>query len=328
MIGLGLRLGMGRGGAGGGGPVAPVITGEAYDGPTDTITANVDQAGTAFWYFNLSATPLSAAFIIANAAGSAVVTVGTNYLTADDTGLPSGTNYLHFTVRNATSQAADPGAVVSFEIPDPVLVSEVRSMGSFGSSYALAVGPSLAGDEILICVQHTDSNNPSAANFDLIHTATRNTQRYSVLRWNGTGSRPNNSNVTVTMSAANNTSLISLVVTNAFVASSSFGSNTGPGATHYTGTLPSAEGMLVALISSNNEVYNYSVTSPGPPPALALPISTDFSDGQVSHRLSASFGLRVACIQHSGPSTPMITIAASGGASTGAYVILAMERNP
>lgn len=117
MIGLGLRLGMGRGGAGGGGLGAPVITGQAYDEPTNEITANVDQAGTAFWLFNQVATPLSAAFIIANAVGSAAVTTGINYLTADDTGLPSGTNYLHFTVRNATSQATDPGVVVAFTMP-------------------------------------------------------------------------------------------------------------------------------------------------------------------------------------------------------------------
>ena len=114
-LGFSIALTMQQSG-GGGAPSAPIISGQAYDEPTNTITANVDQSGTAYWLFNLSATPLSAAYIIANAAGSAAVTSGINYLTADDSGRPAGTNYLHFTVLNATSQATDPGVVMAFTV--------------------------------------------------------------------------------------------------------------------------------------------------------------------------------------------------------------------
>ena len=327
MIGLGLRLGMGRGGAGGGGPVAPVISGQAYDEPTDTITASVDQTGcTPYWLFNQSATPLAGPFVVANATGTDDPTAsGVNYYTAVEGVLPSGTNYLWFTVMNGSGQIATPVSV-AFTITVPVAVSEVREVKGFAGSYTLAVGPSDPGDEIFICAQHQSGNTVSSANFDLIHTAIRNTQAYSILRWNGTGSRPNNTNITVTSSTTNNGCYASVVVKDCFVAASSFASNSGSGSVHYLPALTSANGLLLALFSSNNETGNYTIASPGPPTVLTVPISTDFEDGQFLSRLSATFGFRVAAIQHTGPTTPVVSITATGGNC--GYVILALETSP
>lgn len=329
MMQLGFGLGLTMQQSGGGGGVAPIISGQAYDEPTNTITASVNQAGcTPYWLFNQSATPLAGPFVVANATGSDDPTsLGTNYYDAVDTGLPSGTNYLHLTVVNGSGQIAEP-VVVPFAVYAPVMVSEIRATTGYGSSFILAVGPSTSRDEILICAQHTGTNVMSSANFDLIHTAKRGGSRYSILRWNGTGTRPNGSNVTVTGSGSDNISLASFVVADAIITATSFADNLGPGVSITTGTLTSSRGLLFALFSANDDAAGYSIASPAGIPTLTPPVSTDFSDGQVSVVRNVSFGFQAAGIQHIGPTTPAITLTTSSSGDTAAVVLLALEARP
>lgn len=118
-LGFGLGLTMQQSGGGGGDVTAPVITDAALVG--GTMTANVNEPGTAFWLFNLSATPLTGAAIISSALGSAAIAGGINYIPVDDSGLTPGVSYyLHLTVRDAASNSTTPGAVIGpYIVPIP-----------------------------------------------------------------------------------------------------------------------------------------------------------------------------------------------------------------
>jgi hypothetical protein len=87
---------------------APDVTELAYNAGENEITLLTDEGGTAFYIVNQSAMPLAGSVIedaviatTPDAYGSFAVTVGENGETPDFSGVPAGTNYIHFTVKDA-----------------------------------------------------------------------------------------------------------------------------------------------------------------------------------------------------------------------------------
>lgn len=89
---------------GGPAPAAPIVTDEAYDAGTDTLTFQVDPGSPAIYtvyaLHNASATPLSAATIEAGAEVTQLTAAGTGYISWDDDAWGAGTWYLHVMVKN------------------------------------------------------------------------------------------------------------------------------------------------------------------------------------------------------------------------------------
>lgn len=90
---------------GGGGPppdvTGPTLTGATYDPVSNTLGFTSSEAGTLFWLWDTSATPLAASVIEAGAQGSSPVDAGANLEPVSDDALAAGTWYLHWIVKDA-----------------------------------------------------------------------------------------------------------------------------------------------------------------------------------------------------------------------------------
>lgn len=106
---------------------APVISSAGFNDTTDTISAEVDEAGTLYWVMDASITPPTAAQVklgqgadgvAADLSGTFAVTGGGNSSNADVSGLADGTYYLYIMVEDAAgNQSAVSATTISVTNP-------------------------------------------------------------------------------------------------------------------------------------------------------------------------------------------------------------------
>jgi len=112
--------------------VAPVITGQSYDTPTNTLSADVSEGGTLYALFSASATLLDAA-IQSGATFTGAVDAGINSVVISEIGLTPGTWYLQWGVMDAAGNFSQ-GTPVTRVVAVPSAV-ETFSAYTVGDGY-------------------------------------------------------------------------------------------------------------------------------------------------------------------------------------------------
>jgi len=315
-----LRLGFGQCSAGAGsGGTPPTITGTPLL-TDEEISISGTLPITFYGKNSSSATPLSTAAIEAAPDDTEVLAGGTNYLTALNLETTPGTWYYNYFAKNAAGSSAV--ETESYVIAAPMEITSQNSNNGFGGSFSAAIGATSAGDSILIIVALQGvAQTVSATDFTIKAEYSTNTNRITILEWNGGGSRPNSSNVTVTLSGSQNYCYQSLVIPQAAVTN---GTN-GITATSTSHTMPTVvttnRAITVAACVASTDVI--TPTGPGTPPALAPALPSE--DGYWTVLRSGNFRLTVFAYSTPTPGTSTAITMTTPGSTDVRYALVAVE---
>lgn len=302
-LGLGLRRR--RGGAGGGGgsdTTAPAITNLAFAEPY--ISFDVSEACTIRYLVNASATPLTGAAIKAAVIAATPAAYGTfsapegpAETTPTFGGLAAGDWYLHLCGEDAGGNITATGAVFAFTIaaaPSNPQVTALAQGGTFNSSLTVSVPATAVGDQIVIFLFASAGGVPSCPNWT-VRASRSNSGGFTahVLTWDGTGTRPNASNVTVTLSGNANASWQVLVVDGGGIGNVASG-ETGPSGSHTTTTLTASANSLILYSLSRTTGGIFDITAPATSPDTDANLTPPSSTGRYKSDLQNVYAATLA----------------------------------
>ena len=320
-VGVGVGVGYLRGGLGAGvsGGTAPTITGTPLL-TDDEISISGTLPITLYGKNSATSTPLSTAAIEAAPDDTEVLAGGTNYLPALNLETTPGTWYYNYFAKNGAGSSAV--ETESYVVAAPMEVTSQNSNNGFGGSFSAAIGATSAGDSILIFVGLQGvAQTVSATDFTIKAEYSTNTNRVTILEWNGGGTRPNSSNVTVTLSGSENYCYQSLVIPQAAVTNGTNGA-TATAATHTLPTVATtARSITVAACIASTDAI--TPTGPGTPPALAPGLPSE--DGYWVVDRAGNFRLTVFAYSTPTPGTSTAIEMSTPGSTNVRYALVAVE---
>lgn len=285
----GFRVGVGDSTSGVPDTTAPVIANLVVDDTTDPVGISFDVSEDSdvygIWTVDSEQASITADDIIAGklqdgttdaplAFGPVSVTEPTASFTDDLTTLSDGLVRLYMTAQDAAGNKA---AVVSDSFvvsPPPASIPQIMSVieevsGAYGT-LDVDIGPTTASDSILIIIASSSGTATfSAPNFTVISDSqTLNVNnRPVVMKWDGTGTRPSSTTVTVTASPGHTFNAMSVVVSGTTV-SAAVELNDTTAAVSSTGpTITAAANSLVFHVFAGPSDGAYAFTNSAPTPA-------------------------------------------------------------
>lgn len=314
---------LGRRGAGGGAPppgVAPTITGLPLSDGDITILGTPPIT---FHYLDTTSLTPPANSTIKAAPDSRVLAGGTNYLADLIDQTTPGTWYRHFLAANAAGDS--PVETESYVVAAPAATPRITGqteLNGFGSTAVVAIPATVAGDSILIVASAAGASiTASAPNFVTRASISTGTYCIYILEWDGGGSRPNSSNVTVTFSAGVNNCTMGFVIEQALgIAGTS--ASTASSTSHTLNTITTAGSALTFAAAVGGNVAQ-TPTGPGTPPSLDPTLPADAGYWTVAR--SGNFQLYVYAYETPDPGqTDAITLT-TGSATSVRYAVTAVE---
>ena len=321
LIGVGVGVPFLRGGLGAGvSNPPPVITGTPLL-TDDEISISGTLPITFYGKNSATATPLTAAAIKAAPDDTIVLAGGVNYIPDITRETAGGTWYYNYVASNADGDSAV--FTESYVVVASPEVTSFNSTNGSSSSFSVSIGATSAGDEILVAVANSGgtTRTPSIPNFDIVQTRDIPAfYRVDLLRWNGGGSRPNSSSVTVTLTGSANYTAAGFVISQATTGASTT-AGTADGFSHTLSTVSTAgNAITVAVMGGGNTTF--TPTGPGGAPPLAPTLPADRGYWEVD-RAGVHKMLVLAYDTPSAGTTPAITLTSTFGGAQ--HVIASVE---
>jgi len=159
-----------------------------------------------------------------------------------------------------------------------VLIEDVTvTSETYATSLAVAVGATDADSQIVIAAMSTGGGitHSIASDFTTQLTIDNGGIFLTLFTWDGSGTRPNSSNVTVTSDALEVMSGVSVVLSGASGYGNNVVSSQSPDSTSSSGTITATADSLLLHFISHLESVTITITAPTPVPSVSPTLPAD-----------------------------------------------------